>query len=147
MLLRPWLAAPQILKNPNAELWEWNTVICSALLIQTDYSSSSNLWILFKLAVTFFAMPLPRPENPQAFWNYLTRGCPTPRSPHRQALPGLSLVCASAAGGRFLNRLWNVLTSLSASEAGWRRMFQSRSGAHVVYWRLNPPAVNHLQRP
>lgn len=47
-------------------------VKCSTLSIQTDYSSSFNLYILFKLVVTFLKMHLPRPENLQAFFSFLT---------------------------------------------------------------------------
>lgn len=66
--------------------------------LDSDYSSSSNLWILFKLAVTFFAMPLPRPEEPQALLNYPYACLPHPALPAQTTSPWLTLVCQRGRG-------------------------------------------------
>lgn len=79
-----WFAAPQLLKIPNTELQEWNKFGA----LHSDCSSSCNLYMVVKLAVTFLEMPLPRPENPQECFNcsYFSYSTPTTSLPRTKLL-------------------------------------------------------------
>lgn len=97
-----WFAAPQLLKIPNTELQERNKfqALCS------DCSSSCNLYMLVKLAVTFLETPLPRPENPQecCSCSYLSCSPPLSHSPGQSCWRWLMLVCTN---GSQLERFFN----------------------------------------